>query len=241
MQSTFRVKANEFEGPLDALLNMIEERKLSVSEISLAQVCDAYLAYIERLPQLPLGETAQFILVASTLLLIKSRSLLPMLELSEDERESVEELERRLAKLALIRQGAKLLRGEWGRAPLGLARTAPAGPIIFTPAETNIERITLAAKKLLQTLPKPADLAEAAVAPIRALEDVISEVRARLSRAIKASFMDLTKKVSREEAIIYFLAMLELVRTGSASVSQEKLFADITIELEEAGLPRYGV
>ncbi|HWP61085.1 MAG TPA: segregation/condensation protein A, partial [Candidatus Paceibacterota bacterium] len=97
MTDTFAIKGEAFEGPLEALLDLIESRKLSISEISLAEVCDAYLAHIEQLPQLPLGETAQFILVASTLLLIKSRSLLPSLELTADERESVEELERRLA------------------------------------------------------------------------------------------------------------------------------------------------
>ena len=240
MADTFTVKSQEFEGPLEVLLNMIEERRLSISEISLAEVCDAYLAYIEKLPHLPLGETAQFILVASTLLLIKSRSLLPMLELSEEERESVDELERRLARLAIIRKSAKVLRARWGTEPLAFPRTSPTGPVVFTPAETSLERIIATARTLLQTLPKPANLIEAAVAPVRALEDVITEVRARLSRAIKASFRELTKKASREEAIIYFLAMLELVRSGSASVSQERLFEDITIELESAGVPRYG-
>jgi len=241
MEPSFTVKAHDFEGPLDLLLNMIEERRLSISEINLANVCDAYLAYIEQLPNLPLGETAQFILIASTLLLIKSRSLLPMLELSEEERESVEELERRLARLAVIRRGARALRTECGSAPLVFSRTSPAGPVVFTPAETSLERIIVAARTLLQTLPKPANLVEAAVAPVRALEDVIIEVRTRLSNAIKASFRELTKKASREEAIIYFLAMLELVRLGSASATQERLFEDITIEIETTGAPRYGV
>ena len=240
MEPSFTVKAHDFEGPLDLLLNMIEERRLSISEINLANVCDAYLAYIEQLPNLPLGETAQFILIASTLLLIKSRSLLPMLELSEEERESVDELERRLARLALIRKGARVLRGVWGRAPLALPRISPAGPVVFSPGETSLERIISASRRLLSTLPQPANLVEAAVAPVRALEDVITEVRARLSNAIRASFRELTKKASREEAIIYFLALLELVRSGSASVTQDRLFEDITIELENAGVPRYG-
>ena len=235
------MKAEVFEGPLDVLLDMIEERRLAISEINLANVCDAYLAYIERLPNLPLGETAQFILIASTLLLIKSRSLLPMLELSEEERESVDELERRLARLAIIRKSAKMLRSRWGTVPLAFPRTSPAGPVVFTPAETNLERIITAARTLLHTLPKPANLVEAAVAPVRALEDVIIEMRTRLSRAIKASFRELTKKASREEAIIYFLAMLELVRSGSASATQERLFEDITIELESVGAPKYGI
>jgi len=79
MEPSFTVQAASFVGPLETLLNLIEDRKLSVSEVSLAEVTDAYLAYVEKLPELPLGETAQFILVASTLLLIKSRTLLPSL------------------------------------------------------------------------------------------------------------------------------------------------------------------
>jgi len=94
----FSVETEAFSGPLEALLNLIEDRKLAISEVSLAEVTDAYLAYVEKLPGLPLGETAQFILVASTLLLIKSRTLLPTLTLSDDERESVQELARRSSR-----------------------------------------------------------------------------------------------------------------------------------------------
>src|SRR3984957_19238454 len=107
MTDRFQLATDSFQGPLEALLDLIEERKMPISEVSLSHVCDAYLAYVEKLPELPLGETAQFILVASTLLLIKSRTLLPSLELSADERESVEELERRLARYAVYRKAAK--------------------------------------------------------------------------------------------------------------------------------------
>src|ERR1700722_5936780 len=132
MSPTFSVATQTFEGPLEALLNLIEARKLSISEVSLSEVCDAYLAYVEKLPEMPLGETAQFILVASSLLLIKSRTLLPPLELSAEERE------RRLARYAIVRKAAKLLRKEWGSAPLLLPKRAPARPSIFSPAEATV-------------------------------------------------------------------------------------------------------
>jgi len=202
----------------------------------------SYLAYVEKLPELPLGETAQFILVASTLLLIKSRALLPMIELSEDERESVEELERRLARYAVVRKTAKLLRKEWGRAPLHLAKRAPLRIPVFSPADATIATIAAAAARLVSILPKPEALAKAAVAPVLALEDVILRLKARLKTAFKARFSELTKSRDRHEVIVYFLAMLELVRSGSASVSQERLFEDITIEIENVtGAPKFGV
>lgn len=240
--STFSIATERFQGPLETLLNLIESRKMSISEVSLSQVCDAYLAYVEQLPEMPLGETAQFILVASTLLLIKSRTLLPMLELSREEEESVEELEKRLARYAIYRKAAKLLRKEWGRAPLFLAKRAPERPAVFSPAEANVGAIRAAAQRLLNTLPKPEALVRATVAPVLKLEEVIVSLKDRLTRAFKARYSDLTKNADRESRIVYFLAMLELVRNGSASVTQDKLFSDITIELESVtGAPKFGV
>ena len=236
----FTIATEAFQGPLETLLNLIEDRKLSISDISLSEVTDSYLAYVEQLPELPLGETAQFILVASTLLLIKSRTLLPTLQLSEDERESVQELERRLARYAIVRKGAKLLRHEWGRMPLLFAHRAPERPTVFTPGESTIALIARAAQRLAQLLPKPEELAKAAVAPVLALEDVIVGLKNRLSTALKAKFFELTKSADKSEKIVYFLAILELVRTGSASITQERLFEDITIEAENFAAPRYG-
>jgi segregation and condensation protein A len=240
MTGRFALSTEVFQGPLETLLNMIEDRKMSISDISLAEVTDAYLSYVEKLPELPLGETAQFILVASTLLLIKSRALLPSLELSPDERESVQELERRLARYAVIRKSAKLLRKTWWNNPIILAYRAPLQQPVFKPGNAALATIAGAAMRLVSILPKPEALAQAAVAPILALEDVIKSVRTRLVSALRTSFREMTKSRDRQEVIVYFLAMLELVRSGSASVTQERLFEDITIELENATAPRYG-
>ena len=240
MSERFSITTETFSGPLDALLNLIEERKLSISQVSLADVTDAYLAYVEKLPSLPLGETAQFVLVASTLLLIKSRTLLPSLSLTEEERESVEELERRLARYAIVRKAARGLRKEWGERPLIFSKHAPERTAVFSPSEISIGAIVEVAQRLMNILPKPEALARAAVAPILALEDVIVQLKHRLTQAFKAKFSELTAKRGREETIVYFLATLELVRAGSISATQEKLFSDITLETEAESLPKYG-
>jgi len=240
MSDRFSVVTSRFQGPLETLLNLIEERKMAISDISLAEVADSYLAYVERLPELPLGETSQFILVASTLLLMKSRALLPTLALTEDEQESVAELERRLARLQLVRKAARLLRKEWGREPLRPAHRAPVRPSVFSPAEASVARIAEAARALIAILPKPDMLVNAAVAPVLALEDVIVNLKKRLSSAFRARFSELTRSKDKHEVIVYFLAMLELVRSGSASVTQERLFEDILIENDALEAPRYG-
>ncbi len=241
MSERFQIATPAYAGPLETLLNMIEERKMSVSDISLAEVTDAYLVYVEKLPELPLGETAQFILVASTLLLIKSRALLPTLELSESERESVEELERRLARYAVYRKAAKGLRVTWGKSPLLLPHRAPLRVPVFSPGASTVGIIVEAAQRLIHILPKPETLAEAVVAPVLALEEVIVQLKDRLSSAFRARFSELTKSRPRHDVIVYFLAMLELVRSGSASVTQDKLFEEITIEIENVSAPRYGI
>lgn len=238
--SEFSVQTETFSGPLDALLNLIEERRLSISQINLAEVTDAYLAYVEKLPSLPLGETAQFILIASTLLLIKSRTLLPSMSLTEEERESVEELEKRLARYALIRKSAKALRKEWGSQPLLFANTAPERPSVFSPGEISILSIAEVARRIVSILPKPEELVRASVAPVLALEDVIKSLKERFTSAFKARFSDLTKSSDRHETIVHFLAILELVRHGSLSATQERLFSDITLEAEAStGAPSF--
>jgi len=240
MTDTFALETPVYKGPLEALLDLIEARKLSISDISLAEVSDSYLAYVEKLPNLPLAETSQFVLVASTLLLIKSRSLLPLLELTEDERESVEELERRLAQLKLVRNASKLLRREWDKSPLLFPRRAPVSEAVFSPGETSPSTLHASIARLVNLLPKPQELANAVVAPVLALEDVIVSLKKRLNSALKARWSDITRGASRHDAIVHFLAILELVRSGSASVTQDRLFSDITIESESIGAPSYG-
>ncbi|KKW20160.1 MAG: Segregation and condensation protein A [Parcubacteria group bacterium GW2011_GWA2_51_10] len=241
MSHGFSVAIAEFAGPLETLLNLIEERKLSITDISLAQVTDAYILYVETLPELPLGETAQFILVASTLLLIKSRSLLPTFELSEDERESIEELERRLARLRVIRRAVHALEKEWEKSPLYFPLHRRERTPVFTPGAITLNAMRGTVQRLINMLPTPGKIAEAAVAPILALPDVIAQLRERLSSALHASFRELTRSRGRHETIVYFLAVLELARSGSVSVSQGELFSDITLEMEALITPKYGI
>jgi segregation and condensation protein A len=239
--TSFAFETSAFQGPLEVLLDLIESHKLSITEVSLSQVADGYLAYVEKLPELPLGETAQFVLVASTLLLIKSRSLLPTLDMTEEEKESVDELERRLARYAIIRNAAKLLRAQWGVAPLIPPQRAPARPARFSPGETTLETLRAAAQRLMHAFPKPAEMAKATVRPVLALEDVIVRLKKRLTDGFRTRWSELTKSASREDRVVYFLAVLELVRGGHASVSQTDLFSDILIETESLSTaPHYG-
>jgi len=245
MGETFSIQTGAYEGPLDVLLNLIEARKLSISQVSLADVCDAYLAYVEKLPELPLAETSQFILIASTLLLIKSRTLLPTVDLSPEEELSIEDLERRLARYRQIKNAARLLKKQWGNRQLFLPRRTPAPEytggraLAFNPGETNASLLATAMRRIIATFPKIERLAEATIAPVIALEEVVANLKARLQSSFRARWSDLTRTAGKSDKIVHFLAILELVRHGSISATQDKLFSDILLETEALGVPRY--
>src|SRR6185437_4919244 len=112
------VKTSVYEGPLELLLELIEKRKLLINDIALAQVTDEYIARVNAMSETPLGEVAEFVALAATLLLIKSRSLLPNLELSSEESNDIKQLEYRLALYKIIRAAAKDLGNALGNAPL---------------------------------------------------------------------------------------------------------------------------
>src|ERR1035437_8793807 len=104
---SFTIKTQTFEGPLDLLLDLIEKHKLFISDISLAKVTDDFIAHIKQFENMPMGESAHFILIASTLLLIKSKSLLPTLSLTEDEQGDIRDLETRLKIFKRIKDASK--------------------------------------------------------------------------------------------------------------------------------------
>jgi len=94
----YRVELKEFQGPLDLLLQFTEENKLDITEISLAKITDQYLSYLKQIQNISLESLADFLVIASRLILIKSRMLLPELELTPEEEEDIETLKQRLAK-----------------------------------------------------------------------------------------------------------------------------------------------
>jgi segregation and condensation protein A len=107
VSSALTVKTQVYEGPLDLLLELIEKRKLLINDISLAAVAEEYIGKIKSLAELPVAETAEFVALASTLLLIKSRSLLPTLELSGEEERDIKELQYRLEVYKIIKESAR--------------------------------------------------------------------------------------------------------------------------------------
>ncbi len=154
----YSVKTGAYEGPLDALLELIEKRKFHINEISLAEVTNDYVAYMRSLPALDLNEATGFILIASTLVLIKSRSLLPGLALSKDEEEQIVDLEKRLRLYEVVRNASALVKEHFGKRMLAIASDPPEGgwpETVFAPdSRLTLRLLREAAEAVVRNIPK---------------------------------------------------------------------------------------
>jgi segregation and condensation protein A len=240
MPNSFAIKTEVFEGPLELLLDLIEKRKLLINDISLASVTDEYIAYVRTLQESHLQETSHFVLIASTLLLIKSKSLLPVLELSNEEISSIDDLEYRLKLYQLYRNASIALSTSFGKTPLFSRTYIPDTTPLFTPdARVTTENIKESLLDVIRRFPKKVFRPHVAIQKVISLEEMIKSVEERITKHFKLSFNDFTKSQERKHVIVSFLAILELVKQGTVMVEQEARFYDITVEKEGLDTPRY--
>lgn len=241
MPEIFKVKLEAFEGPLDLLLNLIEKRKLSITQVSLSKVADDFIGYIQSFDDFPMAESADFILIASTLVLIKSKSLLPGLELSEEEKGSIEDLEFRLKLYQRIREASKGIKELFGTRPMFLPNERQVVPIFSPHSSINVSNVLMAVRGIIASLPKFEKLPQAIVKKVMSLEEMIQNLSERINKTLKMSFKDFSGigKKEKVHVIISFLAMLQLVKDGAIRVAQENNFDEITMETEKVGTPRY--
>ncbi len=247
--SAISVKTPVFEGPLEVLLELIESRKLLINDITLAQVTDDYIARVSGMGELPLEEASSFVALAATLLLIKSRSLLPTLSLTQEETQSIDELERRLAQYQIVREAARSLGNSLRTAPALFDGTLPEREPVFMPdAHTTTEELKLAILRVIMEFPKAvATLPKVAVKKAISLEEMISKLADRVNNAIHLSFHEFAGHSSgavprekRYDIVVSFLALLELVKQGVIRAQQEGSFGDIMLETDAVTTPKYG-
>ncbi len=233
----YTVKTRVFEGPLDLLLELVQERKLFVNDVSLAEVTDHFIKYIEERQDFPISESAEFILVASTLMLIKSRSLLPQMPLTIEEEANIHDLETRLIEYARVKELAEHLRSLYGKHVI-FEKEERRPVVVFAPdSKTTIPGLSDAMGHLIVALPKHEPLPKVVVKKVISLEEMIGKLAERISKAGTMYFKDMKHK-DKISTIVGFLAMLELVKRGAIRASQEG--ADIQIESEaEVNVPMY--
>jgi segregation and condensation protein A len=235
---TFNLTLEEFSGPLDKLLTLIEEKKLEITQINLAEVTVDFLNYIK-----PLGELASpqiladFLVIASRLVLIKSKVLLPEIQLSEEEERDIKDLETRLQlyRYFAAREGeaSRYIRSQWSKNSIAYTRsfTFKESTLVFYPAK-NVTHDSLfySIKNVTALFEEIAKEPNKIKAVLISLEEKIREIVGRFKDAAAHSFRSLSQNKSKSEVVVLFLAVLHLLKDQQIKVAQEGQFGDILVE-----------
>jgi len=237
----YEVTTDTFNGPFDLLLHLILSEEVELYEISLCRIIDAYLAEITKMTDLDLDVATEFLLIAATLIELKTRRLLPLdddLDLDEelalwDERDL---LLARLLECKTFKDASAVLSRLTNEAALSWPRSV--GPderfADLTPdLLIGVDPADLRDAFLRATAPKPTPKVDIShLAPIRiSVGDAVESVAQELPDAGPTSFRSLTGSlVDRIEVVVHFLAVLELFKQGSVELDQAANFGDIMIE-----------
>ncbi|MDP2638681.1 MAG: ScpA family protein [Candidatus Azambacteria bacterium] len=239
----YQVSLAKFNGPLDLLLSLIEEKKLAIDEVVLSQVTDQFLEHLQKLQQDANYQRilADFLVVASRLILIKSRSLLPHLVLSQEEEGDIKELKDRLKEYQQIKIWGREL-GKWAknRNPyfgresylnLPVACGERSRAIFYPPKNISVENLSEKYESFLKTISQVEKLEEKNLQRVVTLDQKIQELRGRINMAVESSFADISSGVkTRIDVILSFLAVLTLFRSRILDLSQNEIFGDIKIK-----------
>lgn len=226
------ISIEQFEGPFDLLLQLVSQEKVSITDISLAQITEDFVRVVhERRADISIDEIADFLVVAARLVYIKSRVLFPDVQ-DDEEYEAPGML---ATQLAIYEQFQKAARDMWGILRQGrvmIGREPVALSMKFAPprsldAQGILVLMRGALSRLTHVVPVPDRIALAAIS----LQERIEFLQEKVKRHGVGSFRTWVADAhSKTEVIVTFLALLELVRSAHISVRQPESFDDILIE-----------
>jgi segregation and condensation protein A len=229
-----------FEGPLDLLLHLVRDNKVSIWDIPIAKICDQYHHTLKQMEELDLEIAGEYLVYAAWLLVLKSRSLLP--RHSEDEKDPRQELVERLLEYEKVKRAAADLAGldEVRRGMETLRLAAPAGP---DEAELELEDVDVF--MLAGALREVMERHQREHPPALELEPILFSVREKIIELFELiqrqrSFPLLSHLLTRPdrlESVTFLIAALELLRLGTAFAHQRRPFAEIYLTPTGATLP----
>jgi len=228
-----RVSLDIFDGPLDLLLNLVREQQLDISTVPLARVADQYFAYISAMVELDVEVAADYLVIAATLVFLKSKALLPPIPLEfEGGEESAEVVEARLRERLIAyskyREAGVDLRDRALEAAAFYLRAEGGDPTANLSQKYRIDAAKLSAAlaaALRAAKPEKRTIVRERVSLIEQMEIVARTVRT----AGRASFFALVKDLDKVGIIVTFLAVLELIRRGRLAFAQSSAFDDIEL------------
>lgn len=228
-----RVSVDVFDGPLDLLLNLVKEQQLDIATVPLALVADQYFAYISAMDVLDVEIAADYLVIASTLVFLKSKAMLPPIpqefETSEESAESVEaRLRERLIAYSRYRDASRDLQARALEAAAFYVRAegGDANAELTQRYKIDVAKLARALEAALRTAkPEVRTIVRERVSLNEQMDLVVKTMR----RAGRASFFALVANGDRFTIIVTFLAILELVRRGRIVVAQNAAFEDIDL------------
>ncbi len=233
----YKIKIETFEGPLDLLLQLIEQEEMDITQVSLATVTEQYLSYINESPDILTEELADFLVIAAKLLLIKSKSLLPNLEIDDEE---TIDLERQLKIYKEFHDASKVLHKMINKKHFLFSREKAAVSMdkIFNPPESlTTTKLKELFADVLSGLEPWVNLPKEIIKKTISIRERIGNIREMITHEANMSFKTLLKTAKdKTEVIVTFLAILELVKQKTVAVVQDNLFDEIHVQrLEEEG------
>lgn len=234
----YKLKLENFEGPLDLLCHLIDKNKMNIYDINLSEITDQYVEYINEMEKMNLEITSEFLVMASTLLYLKSKNLLP--NQVEDEQElSEEELIRRIIEYKKYKEITKKLREMYEN----------AGTVIFKlPEKIELPKQKLEREYKKEIIPdiyadvieknasrlnkNAKNIEKIAITETFTVADKVKTMFKALLHNKKFIFNNLfsKQKCSNKEIVTAFTGLLELSRRSKVLTSQEELFGNITVE-----------
>src|SRR3989338_3890211 len=237
----FSIKFDSYQGPFELLLDLIETRKLLVNDLALASITEDFIQHVRSQETFPVEETSNFIQIAATLLLVKSKSLIPDLALTDEETADVEDLKRRLEAYEKVREATRELSRIFGRTVM-----LPAGErvpeISFAPSnDLSVNALAEALARVLAAREVVEELPETRVKPLVTIEEMMDRLAKRVQSAMTLSFNEFSGTSKKKvEVIVSFLALLELVKQGAVAAEQLDAHGDIRISTTQSNsVPRY--
>ena len=228
-----QIKTDQFEGPLDLLLQLIEEQQLDVSTLALAKVTEQFLNYVKNLQEKSPFNLADFLMIAAKLLVIKSKSLLPNLDLGVEEEEAAFDLTQQLLTYKKFKEVAKYLKKMDGKRRQSWTREVElADRVTFMPdPDVTISVLAASLGNIAAELKDIIRLPQQVMKEVMSISDKITHIQSLIAGKLETTLSSLLKEAkSKTEVIVTFLALLELTKQRIVSLEQTEHFADIMIK-----------
>ena len=238
----YELRLEQFSGPLEKLLELIEEKQMTITEVNLAEITADFLNYLNtqisadgkqiNADSFSTRVVADFVAIAAQLLLIKSKALLPDIKLTSEEEEKIKDLESRLRFYQQFKPNIKYLKELSEQKNVLISRPLFSGrTAFFYPSENvKIDELYKTVRSIFETLQEPPETQTIKSSLIKQ-EEKIQEIICRIGQCQVSGvkFQDLVEKKSRSEIVVLFLAMLHLLASQLIKIEQKNRFEDITI------------